>query len=100
MVKKLLECFKKQIEFRIEKVIKTKGDELYVKWKGYDNLFNSPVDKEDKVKKWADIFLKGMNLIAEMLKVELVLSNYVVKADIKGAEDVDTSNLAAKSDLA
>ena len=51
MVKKLLECFKKQIEFRIEKVIKTKGDELYVKWKGYDNLFNSPVDKEDKVKK-------------------------------------------------
>ena len=34
------------------------------------------------------------------VKVELVLSNYVVKADIKGAEDVDTSNLAAKSDLA
>ena len=28
-------------EFRIEKVIKRKGDKLYVKWKGYDNSFNS-----------------------------------------------------------
>ena len=27
-----------QQEFRIEKVIKRKGDELYVKWKGYDNF--------------------------------------------------------------
>ena len=30
-----------QQEFRIEKVIKRKGDQLYVKWKGYDNSFNS-----------------------------------------------------------
>ena len=30
-----------QQEFRIEKVIKKKGDKLYVKWKGYDNSFNS-----------------------------------------------------------
>ena len=28
-------------EFRIEKVIKRKGNKLYVKWKGYDNSFNS-----------------------------------------------------------
>ena len=28
---------KNQKEFRIEKVIKRKGDMLYVKWKGYDN---------------------------------------------------------------
>ena len=27
--------------FRIEKVIKSKGDKLYVKWKGYNNSFNS-----------------------------------------------------------
>ena len=26
-----------QEEFRIEKVIKRKGDKIYVKWKGYDN---------------------------------------------------------------
>ena len=30
-----------QQEFRIEKVIKRKDDILYVKWKYYDNLFNS-----------------------------------------------------------
>ena len=30
-----------QKEFRIEKVIKKKGDKLYVKWKGYDSSFNS-----------------------------------------------------------
>ena len=34
------------------------------------------------------------------VKVELDLSNYATKADLKGATDVDTSSLAAKSDLA
>ena len=38
-----------QKEFRIEKVLKKKGDELYVKWKGYDNSFNSWIDKKDIV---------------------------------------------------
>ena len=36
-----------QIEFRIEKVIKRKFDNIYVKWKGYDNSFNSGIDKSD-----------------------------------------------------
>ena len=35
-----------QQEFRIKKVIKKKGDKLYVKWKGYDNSFNSWIDKK------------------------------------------------------
>ena len=30
-----------QEEFTIEKVIKRKGNKLCVKWKGYDNTFNS-----------------------------------------------------------
>ena len=30
-----------QKEFRIEQVIKRKGNKLYVKWKGYNNSFNS-----------------------------------------------------------
>ena len=38
-----------QKEFRIEKVIKGKGDKLYVEWKGYDNSFNSRIDKKDLV---------------------------------------------------
>ena len=36
-------------EFRIEKVLKKKGDKLYVKWKGYDSSFNSWIDKKDIV---------------------------------------------------
>ena len=36
-------------EFRIEKVLKRKGDKLYVNWKGYDNSFNSWIDKKDIV---------------------------------------------------
>ena len=38
-----------QEEFRIEKVIKRKGNKLCVKWKGYDNSFNSLIDKKDIV---------------------------------------------------
>ena len=31
----------------MEKVIRAKGDKLYVKWKGYDNSFNSWINKKD-----------------------------------------------------
>ena len=36
-----------QKEFKIEKLLKRKGDKLYVKWKGYDNRFNSWINKKD-----------------------------------------------------
>ena len=55
-VKKLLELFtknnskkkkkKNQNEFRVEKIIKTKGDKLYVKLEGYNKPFNSWIDKK------------------------------------------------------
>ena len=35
-----------QQEFSIEKVIKKKGNRLYVKWKGYDSSFNRWIDKK------------------------------------------------------
>ena len=38
-----------QTEFRVEKVIKQKGDKLYVKWKDYDISFNSWIDRKDIV---------------------------------------------------
>ena len=38
-----------QQEFRTEKVIKRKGEKLYVKWKGDDNSFSSWIDKKDLV---------------------------------------------------
>ena len=39
----------KQREFRVGKVIKRKGNKLHVKWKGYDNSFNTWIDKKDRV---------------------------------------------------
>ena len=39
-----------QEEFRIEKVIKRKGDKMYVKWKGYDNSLNGWIDEKDLIK--------------------------------------------------
>ena len=55
MEKKYLERFTKLIAktnqktSRIEKVIRRKGDKLYVKWKGYDSSFNSWIDKKNIV---------------------------------------------------
>ena len=34
-------CKKLVKKIIIEKVLKRKSEKLYVKWKGYDNLFNS-----------------------------------------------------------
>ena len=36
-----------QEKFRIEKVLKRKGDKLYIKRKEYDSRFNSWIDKKD-----------------------------------------------------
>ena len=38
-----------QKEFRMEKILKRKGDKLYVKWQGHDNSFNSWIYKKDIV---------------------------------------------------
>ena len=53
MIKKCLELSakknsKKQIKKNLErkKVIKRKDNKLHVKWKSYDNLFNSWIDKK------------------------------------------------------
>ena len=35
--------------FRIEKIIKKKGNKSYVNWRGYNNSFNSWIDKKDIV---------------------------------------------------
>ena len=36
-------------KFLIEKVLKRKGDKLYVKWKRYDGRFNSWINKKDLI---------------------------------------------------
>ena len=37
-------------EYVIEKVLKTKGNQMYVKWRGYSNNFNSWIDKNTVTK--------------------------------------------------
>ena len=66
MVKKIIGTFYEkalqatnQREFRVAKVIKRKGDKLYVKWKGYDNSFHSWIDKKDIVQN-ESIFSKAI----------------------------------------
>ena len=41
---------KNQKVFRVENVIKRKGDKLYVKWKDYNSSFNSWIDKKYYIK--------------------------------------------------
>ena len=36
-----------QQKYRIEKIIKRKGNKLYVKWKGYNDSFNRWINKKD-----------------------------------------------------
>ena len=89
-----------QKEFRIEKVLKKKDDKLYVKWKGYDNSFNSWIDKKDLVSyyctfssyKMSQYFPKPYEPFGGDIDVKVDLSNYATKADIKNISHVDISN--------
>ena len=90
---------KKQI--RIEKVIKRKGNKIYVKWKGYDNSINSWIDKnvEKRPYKMSKYF-PPYNNSSENIKVELDLSNYATKKDIKDITHIDASGFVSKTNLA
>ena len=83
-----------QEKFRIEKVLKRKGDKLYVKWKGYDNRFNSWIDKKELIQKWVSTFLNRLEVLEEILIVDL--SNYATKTDLKNVTHVDTWSFALK----
>ena len=89
-----------QKEFRIEKVIKRKGNKLYVTWKSYYNSVNSWIDKKRHCIKISQYFPKSYRSFKANIKVELDLASYERKAELKNAAGVDTSNLAAKSYLA
>ena len=82
-----------QQEFRIVKVIKKKGNKLYVKWKRYDNSFNSRIDKK------INIFLNHMALLVETLMSKLI---YLImqQKHLKNISHVSVSSFALKSNLA
>ena len=87
-----------QEKFRIEKVLKRKGDKLYVKWKGYDNRFNSWIDKKNlvasNVKKMSKCFPKSFRSFGRNTNFKVDLSNYATKTDTKNISHVDTSSFA------
>ena len=60
--------------------MKGKGDKLYVKWKGYNNSFNSWIDKKDVV--WMREYFPKPKSLGTNVKIESDLSNYPTKADL------------------
>ena len=73
-----------QKEFRVEKVIRRKGDELYVKWKGYDDSLNIWIDERTySINEWMSEFSPKPKSIGGTVKVELYLSYYVRKTYLK-----------------
>ena len=52
-----------------------------MKWKGYDNLFNSWVDKKDDIQ--SVIFQNYLACEINKVKVKLDLNNYATKPDFK-----------------
>ena len=88
-----------QTDFRIEKIIRRKGDRLSIKWKGYDNSLTVGLIKK--------IFLYKMSYFQtpcprskDKIKVEIDFSNYAAQSDLKNGTDVDTSKFAKMNNLA
>ena len=88
-----------QKEFRIEKVVNKKGNKLYVNWKGYDNSFNSWIDKKDLVE-MSQYFPKPYQPIGGDINVKVDLSNYAAKTDLKNVTHVEVSSFSLISNLA
>ena len=57
---------------------------MYVKWKEYDNHFDSWIGKPFN------------SHFGDSIKVKTDLSNYATKADIKNTSHVDTTSFALK----
>ena len=55
-----------QEKVRKEKVLKRKGDKLYVKWEGYDSRFNSWINKKD-----LNTFLSCLEILEKVLTLKL-----------------------------
>ena len=90
---------KKQIKKSLE--LKKKSTEKVItyigKWKGYDNSFNSWINK--KISLYQTSYLPEPYTRHKITKSKLDFSNYATKSDSKSATGVYTSYFAKKSDL-
>ena len=57
-----------QEKFKIGKVLKRNGNKSYVKWKRYNNRFNSWIDKKDLERNFINESFK-YNLLNESFKI-------------------------------
>ena len=95
-------------EIRIEKVIKIKGDELYLKLKGYRSSFNWWIDKKRfgvillkfNCVKMSKYFPNSFRSFRRNINVKADLSNYGKKAEIINISHIDASSFALKTNLA
>ena len=71
---------------------------MYVKWKGYDDSFNSWINKKKHCIKMSQYFPTPLSH-KENIKVEIDLSNYATEKDINDITHVDSSNSALKTNL-
>ena len=101
MVMKLLERLIKelqmtnQVEFRVKKVIKKTACKLYIKCRGYGNLFNSWIDKNTLLYKMS-YYLEPDDNSRNKMKVQLDLFTYAENSEVKIAAGVDTLSFAKK----
>ena len=65
---------------KVERVIKRKGNKLYVNWKDYNNSFNSFIDKKDIVI-WKITYFPEPHSNNNKIEVELDFSNYARISD-------------------
>ena len=86
-----------QNEFIIEKVIKRKGNKLYVKWKQFHLMARLMKIHCIKISK---SFSKPYKRFEGNIKVTVDLFNYATKADIKNISHVNKSRFELKSNLA
>ena len=70
--------------------MKRKESKLYVKWKGYNNSFNSWIDKKRSYK--MSHYFRAYRSSGRDIKVELDLSNYATKTE-------DVRRFASKTNL-
>ena len=87
-----------QKEFRIERVLKKKGDKLYVNEKVMIIVLIVGLTRKT-LHKMSQNFPKPYEPFGGDIHVTVDLSNYTTKDDIKNITHVDTSSFALKSNL-
>ena len=83
---------KQSLSLKLKKGMKKKGDKAHVNCKGYDNSFNSWIDKMYSLYNMS--YPEPYSHRRNKIKVELDLSNYATKSEVEKVTGVATSKLS------